>query len=267
MDVKAFGRLLREERGRQSPEGHGLQERSGGSGRRAKGLSQEQMDELLDWPTGTYGKFERGVRCNARMLRAVVRVLGSAEEQYEGLHLHLFGYKPPRLLDPRAGDQVGANWSRVVDRHPEPSYVTRMGWEYSFGNRLYEDIFPGGRPPTNTVRWMLCDPDARWRLVNWEREWAPLVAAQLRGAAAEFPDHPLLRDLVAQVRADAVAGPIYDGTVQAYQQPDGDVRRLRHAGLGDEVQQVVITASQPLGAPGARFMVLQLDPVEGGSEF
>ncbi|MFI9331990.1 XRE family transcriptional regulator [Kitasatospora sp. NPDC052868] len=260
--MKSFGRLLREERGRQDPERHGLPARPHSRGRRVAGLSQEQMDELLGWPAGTYGRFERGEKRNARLLRAVVKTLGSAEEQYEGLHLHLFGFRPPRRLA-GPGDRIGSNWERVVRLHPEPAYTTNLWWEVEFGNSMFAGIFPDGRAPENTMRWMMCSEDARYRLVNWERDWAPLVAAQLRGAAAEFPDHPELCSLVRDIRADPVAGRIYDGTVRAYQQPDGDVRMLRHAGCGDAVHWVVITAGQPLGAPGARFMVLQMDPLDG----
>jgi transcriptional regulator with XRE-family HTH domain len=260
--MMAFRELLRSARARQEPADHGLPVPGRRRGPRVKGLSQDQMDYLLAWSSSQYSRFERGELPSAERLRAVAKLLRCTDAEWEGLHLHLLGVRPPHPLVPGlAAIAAPPQWRRVVEGQRNAAYLTDLCWDVLAVNDPFLQIFPRGEAPTNTLLWMVTAPEARERLVDWRQDWAPTVLAQLRAAVAEHPEHPRLAELVEAVQADPVAGPIWARTFAAHQQPDGQVRRIRHAGRGEEVFQVQLAPGQP-GTPGMRTMVLLLDPLD-----
>lgn len=258
--TETLQRILTHKRAQLRPETVGLV-RPSGRGRRALGVTQDQMDELLERSPGTYARFERGVLkgVTPEFCHAVATTLRFSETEWQGLWLYLFGHQPPHPLDPAAAVQVGPHWQDVVDNMTYPAYVTDQGWNLLAWNSAFAAIFTLRIPPENTMRWMLLDPNGRRQLVDWSQQWAPLVMPQLRAAAQEYPANATLQQLECEVRRDPVAGPMYERARDAYLQPDGDVRRLMHLGLGG-TGQVQIAAATPLGSPGARLMFLIFHP-------
>jgi hypothetical protein len=265
---EALRAFLRCARAALSPEEVGLPPRAEGRGRRAVGLSQEQVDELMNRAAGTYARLERGslYGVTPELCRDVALALRFAEEQWQALWIYMYGHLPPWLLHPSQAGLVGGHWRRVVEMHGEPAYVTDAGWNIIYHNHLFAAIFPGRVAPANAMEWMMLSADARHRLVDWPRAWAPKVLPQLRAAVLEHPENETLQWLDRAVRRDPVAGRLYGETHDAHLQPDGDVRQLVHAGRGDR-QVVQMAAAEPTGKRGARFMVLQLDPVVGDRTF
>jgi len=256
--AESLQRLLAHKRAQVRPEDVDLPpKREGGRGRSAPGLRQEDMDLLLGRSEGTFARLERGQlkRVPEKLCRQVAEVLRFTEKEWQALWVFLHGQQPPHPLDPVAASRVPPHWGQGVRGISWPAYVTDQAWQLEAWNDAFAQIFPHGIPPRNTMRWMALEADARRRLVNWEREWAPLVLPQLRAALAEYPDNEVLRELEGDVRRDPVAGPMYDRGREAYLQPDGDVRELLHDGLGFR-RRVQLFSATPTGSPGARFMML-----------
>ncbi|MGW4802980.1 helix-turn-helix domain-containing protein [Kitasatospora sp. NPDC004272] len=258
-DADALRLLLTTRRGKLQPEDVGLPGRPPGvRGRTSLGLTQEQVDELTHRSTGTYKRFESGrLSATEEYLYDLGRALRLSEQEWQGLWVYLHGRQPPRPLDRHASEAVHSGWTSVLRHLSLPGYVTDQGWNLVTGNELFIRIFPDGIPPGNTMEWMLLSPDGRRTLKDWETSWAPLVLPQLRAAMVAYPENETLRRLNEMVRRDPVCGPMYQNSNAAYLNPDGDVRRLFHWGLG-RVVSVRMNTAEPGGAPGARLMVLDI---------
>jgi transcriptional regulator with XRE-family HTH domain len=257
VDAKALRALLSYRRGQIRPEELGLPIRARGRGRQAPGLTQEQMDELLSRSPGTYKRFEsgklRGV--TPELCEEIARILRFREREWQGLWVFMFGHQPPHPLDPEAAQRIGGHWQEYVNGVTWPSYVTDQGWDVVAFNDAAAWMFPGRIMPRNTMRWMLLSADGRRQLLDWKTAWAPVVLPQLRAAVGAYPDNKTLQELDEDVHTDPVTGPMYREVREAYQQPDGDRRRMYHAGLLCPGWVQMVT-SEPTGSPGARHMGL-----------
>ncbi|MGV4985754.1 MmyB family transcriptional regulator [Streptomyces sp. NPDC001709] len=256
MNKEALKQLLTASRARIAPETHGLT-RPTGSGRRAPGLSQHQIDQLIHRSPGTYRHLEAGHNENPPfdLLRDVARLFGYNEQQWITLCQHARGENPPGPLYDTSGDAVPAAWADAVNGVTHPAYVTDASWNLLTCNERFHELFDSGRAPENTMRWMLLD--GRAQLTDWETAWAPLVMPQLQHALAIRPDDKVLRQIEHEVMDDPVARPLYEvGGTSIH--PDGDERPLRHAVAGQG--WVTMCVAQPLTAPGSRFMILVFRP-------
>ncbi|MBO1330557.1 helix-turn-helix domain-containing protein [Streptomyces sp. VRA16 Mangrove soil] len=258
MNKKALRALLRERRALIAPESHGFS-RPTGQGRRAPGLSQHQVDQLLHRTLGTYHRLESGTYPNppSELLRDVARLFGLNEQEWALLCRYALLQDPPGPLYPSSGKAVPGIWQEAVDGMHHMAYVSDASWDLLAWNQAFVDLFPSGRPPENTMRWMLLDPEARLVLADWGRSWAPLVMPQLRAALAARPDDDTLRQIEKEVLADPSGAPIYEAGGAALH-PDGDERPLLHRRLGPG--WATMCAAQPLTTPGARLMILVFHP-------
>lgn len=256
MDKEALNKLLRASRARIAPETHGLP-RPTGSGRRAPGLTQTQVDLLIHRSPGTYRHLEAGHNDKAGfdLLRDISRLFGFNEQEWSTLCQHARGENPPFPLYDTAGDAVPSAWADAVNGVMHPCYVTDASWNLLACNQGFHELFDGGRAPANTMRWMLLD--GREQLTDWATAWAPLVMPQLEYALAGRPDDQVLTDIKTEVLADPVAQPLYDAGGTSIH-PDGDERPIRHAIQGPG--WVTMCVAQPLTAPGSRFMILVFRP-------
>ncbi|MFB7312936.1 helix-turn-helix transcriptional regulator [Streptomyces sp. NPDC056192] len=260
MNKKALRHLLKERRDLIQPEGHGF-ERSAKQGRRAPGLSQHQVDQLCHRTLGTYRRLESGSYPNppADLLRDVATLFALNEQEWVSLYRFIGIGDPPGPLTPLSGKEVPGVWQEAVDGMKHPAYVTDASWELLAHNEAFDRLFPHGRVPANTMRWMLLEPDGRNTLTDWATAWAPLVLPQLRAALAARPEDETLKQLEKEVLADPECAPIWDAG-GAHIHPDGDERPLLHA--QDGPGWVTMCAAQPMTAPGARLIVLVFHPGE-----
>lgn len=260
MYKQALRKLLKGRRDLIDPELHGFV-RMSRQGRRARGLSQHQVDQLLNRSPGTYHRLETGTYPNPPhdLLHDVAVLFGLDEQEWVSLNLYARAANPPGPLYPRSGKEVPGAWQQAVDGIVHMAYVTDCSWELVAYNAPCSALFPNGQVPQNTMRWMLLAPEARQILTDWETAWAPFVLPQLRGALAARPDDPILQAIEKDVMADPKAGPIYESGV-AYIHPDGDERPLLHAQKGPG--WVTMCAAQPMAAPGSRLIILVFRPGE-----
>ncbi|MEU6016890.1 helix-turn-helix transcriptional regulator [Streptomyces sp. NPDC047515] len=258
MNKKALRALLKERRALIAPEAVGLR-RPTGQGRRAVGLSQQQVDQRLDRVVHTYHRLETGKIPNPPidLLRDVAHLFGLNEQEWELLCRYAGIGNPPGPLTLQSGKEVPGVWQEAVDGMTHMAYVTDASWDLLAYNAPFARLFPEGRVPTNTMRWMLLDPDGRNTLTDWATAWAPLVVPQLQAALAGRPDDEILRQLEKEVLADPDTAPIWDAG-GAHIHPDGDERPLHHA--IDGPGWVTMCAAQPMTAPGARLIVLVFHP-------
>ncbi|MFF8610872.1 helix-turn-helix transcriptional regulator [Streptomyces sp. NPDC015346] len=258
MNKKALQALLKERRELIDPEAHGLS-RPTGRGRRARGLSQQQVDELTTRGVDTYNRLETGRYPNppVEYLRQVARLFGLNEQEWVSLCRYAGIGDPPGPLNQSSGLEVPGVWQEALNGISHMAYVTDASWNLLAYNKPWADLFPGGRIPRNTMRWMLLDPDARTTLLQWKEVWAPLVVPQLRAALTVRTDDETLLQIAKDVRADPDLAPIWVAG-GAHIHPDGDERPILHALHGPG--HVTMCASEPLGSPGARMIVLLFHP-------
>ncbi|MEV0579466.1 MULTISPECIES: MmyB family transcriptional regulator [unclassified Streptomyces] len=258
MNKKALRDLLTERRALIDPTGHGFQ-RPARQGRRAPGLSQHQVDQLCHRTLGTYRRLESGSYPNppVDLLRDIAVLFALNEQEWVSLCRYAGIGDPPSPLTPRSGKEVPGVWQEAVDGMTHMAYVTDASWELIAYNAPFTRLFPNGRVPANTMRWMLLDPDGRSTLTDWATAWAPLVLPQLRAALATRPDDEVLRRIEKEVAVDPACAPIWESG-GAHIHPDGDERPLLHA--SDGPGWVTMCAAQPMTAPGARLIVLVFHP-------
>ncbi|MFB9558669.1 helix-turn-helix transcriptional regulator, partial [Streptomyces roseoviridis] len=116
MNKPALRALLRERRALIEPEDHGLT-RPTGQGRRARGLTQQQVDELTARATHTYSRLETGRYPNPPVdyLRQVARLFGLNEQEWISLCRYAGIGDPPGPLHPSTGLEVPGVWQEAVD--------------------------------------------------------------------------------------------------------------------------------------------------------
>lgn len=254
MDKVALRFLLRERRALITPEAHGLS-RPTRQGRRAPGLSQAQVDQLLHRAPDTYGRLESGRYPNppVDLLEDVARLLGMNEHDWMALWRYALGQDPPHPLHSRSGEVVPGVWREVLDGISHMAYISDRSWNLLAHNEPFAALFPGRRVPDNVMHWMTVDPAGRDMLVRWETAWAPLVLPQLRAALAADQGDPVLAGIERDVLADPVAARIYE-SAGAYLRPREGERPVRHAERGPG--WVTVCGAQPMAAPRARLMIL-----------
>lgn len=255
-DKPALKKLLKDARARIPPETHGLT-RPNRQGRRAPGLTQHQVDELLNRALGTCHRLESGAYPNppADLLRDIAGLYHFNEQEWVALYRYARGEDPPGPLYDTSGDAVPGAWQDAINGIHHMAYVTDASWNLLASNPQFHALFHGGRAPANTMRWMLLD--GRDQLTDWATAWAPFVMPQLRVARAQRPDDAVLRDIEHDVLADPAARPLYEAGGASIH-PDGDERPIRHATEGDG--WVTMCVAQPMAAPGSRFMILIFRP-------
>jgi hypothetical protein len=262
-----LGALLRQARAKVSPERFDLPRPADPRGQHADGLRQSDMDGLMGATPETYARLERGRirRPSRELLECVGRVLELTGTEWRELWAYALGQEPPGPFDPHADAHIPQVWrdhaTADLDRdgYPVMTYLISGDWTLVEHNTAFARLFPSGWPPANICRWMLLDDEARDRvLMDWERSWAPAVMSQLRIAHETRPWQQGLTQIVHDVLADEVAGPIYRRDPRAEMHPDGDIRPLHHPDHGPGYAH--IGASGLVGASGARFMVVQFKP-------
>lgn len=258
MDRIALRNLLQERRALIDPEVKGF-ERTIGQGRRAPGLSQTQVDLLLNRGIGTYSRLESGRMPNppVDLLRDVARLFALNEQEWTSVCRYAGIGDPPGPLNPASGKEVPGVWKEAVDGISHIALVTDASWEVLAYNEACADLFPDRQVPTNTMRWMLLSPVGRRMLTDWSTAWAPLVVPQLRAAIAARPDDQILRAIEKDASTDPDLAVFWQGG-GAHVHPDGDERPIVHAQHGPGWLQVCV--AQPMAAPGARFIIMIFRP-------
>ncbi|MFE6099895.1 helix-turn-helix transcriptional regulator [Streptomyces laurentii] len=254
MNKPALKALLMERRALIEPEQYGLA-RPTGQGRRAQGLSQQQVDELTARALHTYGRLETGRYPHPPVdyLRQVARLFRLNEQEWTSLCRYAGIGDPPAPLSTVSGLEVPGVWQEVVDGIAHMAYLTDASWNLLAFNEPLAAFFAGRRIPGNMMRWILLDPDGRETLLDWDTAWAPAVLPQLRAALAVRPDDETLLRIAREAARDPDLRPLWEAGGAAVH-PDGDERPVRHPRHGPGY--FTICAAQPMTAPGSRLVIL-----------
>ncbi|WMX48313.1 helix-turn-helix domain-containing protein [Streptomyces roseicoloratus] len=261
--------MLQKRRAALDPVTMGFPKRLPGPGRRAAGLSQEQMDALLMRTVGTYNRFENGQLANpgTDFLAAVARTLRLDEQEWAFLWRLTRKEHPPHALHSNSGESVAEVWHRIIEQVGDAvAFIHDIEWNVLAHNEAFRRLFPHGQAPANIMRLLLLDPVARTDvLIDWETRWVPALMPHLKHAAELRPGNDGLTRLERDVLADPVTGPLYrDSASVPIPFYDGSELPLRHAVLGPGVLTTCL--ADLTAAPGARLHISMFTPSAPGPE-
>ncbi|WP_432982889.1 helix-turn-helix domain-containing protein [Dactylosporangium sp. CA-233914] len=222
-----------------------------------KNVSQEDVAHLVGVSTRWYANLERGGPgpYSADFLDQVTVALRLSQEERAVLYLLATGQEP----DPPRAVPVGENFvalRAIVNAQPWPAYVSDDAWDCLFSNEHHRSWFPHLKYEPNIMLWPFLYAESRLQLINWERDWARPMLAQLRAASARHPDNARLQGIIQRIlNGSADARRIWEEKAEVHLHPDGD-RRLMHVPHFDGPRVVEIVALTTLRAVGFRVMML-----------
>ncbi|WP_310728283.1 hypothetical protein [Streptomyces sp. N2A] len=282
--------------------------RSQGRGRSTRHLTQREMSLLLGWVwerQDWYKRLELGTltQPELRTLQEVSTLLCLDLHEWEQLHIALFGRKPAETHNPDAGVKVAPTWSHIIHTSPVAAYISNRCWDVVDFNPTADRLWGG--MPDNVLRALLGLPHGRherstytgsttsWgrtarrqlellglppqpprrkNMIDWPSTWGPDAMAGLRNGRAVHPQDATLRQIEAEVYANAELLALYEGrrvagsrvharTQHKHAHPDGTQRLMYNPAL-DKIGIMEGAVSEPLGAPGARVVWMEWRPLE-----
>jgi len=226
--AQALGDFLRTRRRRLDPEGRPSLRR-----RRTPGLRREEIAEAAGIGVDWYTRLEqgRGGRPSAVVVDGLARALRLDRAEAE----HLRKLAAPPLRDAFEPETAPPALARMIEKFPQPAYLTGRRWDVLAVNAAALDMYgggflEGGKLP-NIVAFVLTSPAGRALFgEGWEAQ-ARRMVAQFRVAYDAFAGDPAFAALVAELEAGC---PAFRGWWEAHDvraAPSG-VKRLRHAARG-----------------------------------
>lgn len=204
MNRKELAGFLRDRRAKVRPYDVGLPD---GGRRRTPGLRRQEVAQLAGMSVDYYIRLEqaRGPVPSRQVLNALSRALMLTTDE----RAHLYNLACPTPLRPAAGPRqdVPPGIRRLLAQMADvPAYVVDARYEILAWNALasalmgdLESVPPDGR---NVVRWVFTSPALREHMASEEKSrFARLCVADLRAAAARYPEDKGIGDLVAEMRA------------------------------------------------------------------
>ncbi|GAB3228324.1 helix-turn-helix transcriptional regulator [Kineococcus gypseus] len=204
MDKKELGDFLRGRRERLRPVDVGL---PSGARRRTPGLRRQEVAVLAHVSTEYYTRLEqaRAPRPSSEVLAGIADALLLTEEETDHLHELAGTARKRSAVHDRS---VRASVVALVDRLPGAvGFVLSAAFEVLAWNDLATAVLGdlGGATPAdrNLARRAFLPEVARRTGADAAdmTEFRHHVVARLRAATARYPDDPLIRDLVAELRA------------------------------------------------------------------
>ena len=197
----ALGDFLRSRRDRLTPARAGIDPFPGP--RRVPGLRKEELAWLAGLSTDHYGRIEQGRQRTLTPDVAAALARALRLDEVETAHLAALGAPAGRRAP---------TWERPA--RPQPGLVRLMGalehlpvlllgrsGDVLEANALVRAVLGTPLPPGSSfLRWLLTDPEARLRIVNWP-EFAAAAVGGLRLQVGRRPGDEQLRALVDELRA------------------------------------------------------------------
>ncbi|HZC26097.1 MAG TPA: helix-turn-helix transcriptional regulator, partial [Actinopolymorphaceae bacterium] len=269
MDRRQLAEFLRSRRARVQPDDVGL---AAGTRRRTPGLRREEVARLAGISVDYYARLEqaRGPRPSRQVLSALARALRLYDAERAHLH-HLAGEVP---LPPSGPSRdVPAGVLHLLDRLDDtPAYVVDVKYDILAWNPMAAALLgdPSTWPPgpRNIIWNLFAGPYSATALADPQSAaFADECVAELRAAAAQYPNDPGIEKLIARLRT---ASPEF---VRRWEQLRVCVRRgsttkhLHHPTVGDltlecEVldvaghgQRLIVYSAAP-GSPSAEALKL-----------
>ena len=250
-DPRGLQTWLCEKRDALKPGQVGLREPTG-RGRKATGLTQWQVSELLGWKQGAYGRLERGQTVpTEEQLHQVAQVLNLDSGEKNMLWVRALG----RDLGNCRPDGASNAWLDLIPALSGEAgvgaFVSDLAWNLSVCNDGFAELFPHCPPPANLFEWMV------WKgapfLPDHTRSWQIPLLGELDAAVARQPDDGPLRALLRKVRADPALRPLYHSRPWASQPP----HRSYPFAVGTRQGHLTMASSSPLASPGLRVVLMR----------
>ncbi|MCA6096045.1 hypothetical protein LE181_28270 [Streptomyces sp. SCA3-4] len=260
MDAEALRQLLISRREMIKPESLGFGRRDP-RGRKAPGLSQDHMDQLLMRSAGTYGKLERGVLENPShaYLRGVSEILGLTAREWLAFYAFARGGQPPEAPVGLRSASVAGDWRQLLAALPLMACITDSAYNVLAYNAAFSELFPRKQVPHNTPYWMLFNDEARSDvLIDWEDRWAPFLVGGLRMALALHEGDRTLASMGERCQADPVLGRMYGKGINCYASPKTAGMPIRHPARGTGTVTALVSELQY--APRIRLHVWLFHP-------
>jgi transcriptional regulator with XRE-family HTH domain len=228
---------------------------------RTVGVTQEQVARLAGVSRRWYNGLEAGRPANYSegFLQAVRRILDLNQDEWEIVYRVTRGRAPAAApvshLSALLPDSIRAF---IEESRTWALYLNDHRWDLLAYNAKTLEYFPWMQHGINVMEWALTWPEARTQLIDWEKEWATPMAAQLRVHAEQWPNDERLRAVIATVRADPTARKLWEAPdLPAITHPTAErPRRLYLAGGGEQEFSVRFIAGAPLELPSCRLMAV-----------
>jgi transcriptional regulator with XRE-family HTH domain len=269
MDRRQLAEFLRSRRAGVQPDDVGLE---AGSRRRTPGLRREEVARLASISVDYYARLEqaRGPRPSRQVLSALARALRLYDAERAHLY-HLVGEVPAAPTGP--SPDVPAGVLHLLDRLDDtPAYVIDVKYEILAWNRMAAALLgdPSSWPPgRRNIIWnlfagehsdaALADPQSS--------TFADECVAELRAAAAQYPEDPGVHRLIARLRAASPEFVRRWAQLRVCVRPGSTTKRVRHPMVGELVlecevldvaghgQRLIIYSAAP-GTPTAEALKL-----------
>jgi transcriptional regulator with XRE-family HTH domain len=234
VDRQELADFLKSRRERIRPQDVGLE---AGVRRRTPGLRREEVARLAGMSVDYYIRLEqaRGPRPSRQILGALARALRLTDAEREYLY-NLAGERtaPP----PGPPQEVPAGILHLLDRLDDtPAFVLDAKYDVLAWNALAAALivdFSALRPrDRNTLRWFFRDDPAEEAFTD-EGQWSFVreSVADLRAAAARYPDDPGIKELVADMSAaSALFARLW--ATREVRVRRGTKKTMRHAVVGE----------------------------------
>ncbi|WP_328471871.1 helix-turn-helix transcriptional regulator [Actinoplanes sp. NBC_00393] len=262
MDRRQFAEFLRDRRSRVQPGDVGL---AAGTRRRTPGLRREEVAGLAGISVDYYARMEqaRGPQPSRQVLAALARALRLFDD--ERAHLYRLAGEQPVAPDGPSAD-VPAGVLHLLDRLDDtPAYVIDVKYEILAWNRMAAALL--GDPSS----WPAGRRNIIWNLFRdgppVDEAFAEECVADLRAAAAQFPQDPGIHRLIARLRASSPDFVRRWEKLQVCVRRGTTVKHLHHPVVGElalecEVldiaghgQRLIIYSARP-GSPTAEALQL-----------
>ncbi|GIH18056.1 helix-turn-helix transcriptional regulator [Rugosimonospora africana] len=259
MDRPQLAEFLRSRRSRVQPGDVGL---AAGGRRRTPGLRREEVARLAGISVDYYSRLEqaRGPRPSRQVLGALARALRLYDAERAHLY-HLAGEVPVPPTGP--SPDVPAGILHLLDRLDDtPAYVIDAKYEILAWNLMAAALLgdPTTWPPgRRNMIWNLFTGEySAMALADPESStFADECVAELRGAAARYPEDPGIHLLISRLRA---ASPEF---VRRWEQlrvcvrPGSTIKRVRHPVIGELVLECEVL---DIAGHGQRLIIYTAAP-------
>jgi transcriptional regulator with XRE-family HTH domain len=269
MDRRQLAEFLRSRRARVQPGDIGL---AAGAHRRTPGLRREEVARLAGISVDYYARLEqaRGPRPSRQVLGALARALRLYDAERAHLY-HLVGEVPSAPAGPSR--DVPAGILHLLDRLDDtPAYVIDAKYSILAWNPMAAALLgdPSSWPPEqrNIIWSMFVGEHSAMALADPQSSvFADACVAELRGAAAQYPEDPGIHELIARLRSASPEFVRRWDELRVCVRPGSTTKQLHHPVVGEltlecEVldiaghgQRLIIYTAAP-GSPSAEALRL-----------
>jgi transcriptional regulator with XRE-family HTH domain len=202
-DRKELRGFLRARREHLRPEDVGILPRSG---RRARGVTREEVAELADVSIGWYAQFELGrpINVSLKTLYSIARALRLDHDEARFLYQLAGAGVPPQ--DDKILDDIPREVLYVVESFIGPAFIFSRRFDVLFQNEaarlLLNHEAEETNSPYNAVLRLLTDPSRRHLYANWEYLASRMTSGLHHNYARALGD-PWFEDLIARLHAES----------------------------------------------------------------